>query len=638
MRGLPGLGDLPAAADRASLTLEQSVIGQTNVLRTPDHEEGDGAYEVRPRLRFERPAGDLQYQVEYSPTYDYYFRPTESTASTVRPREPLLFAVGDRHRQCAHRPGLLSLDPVGHRDGPEWRRRDHPGRDGTRVSRSPTRPTSTSSRLRRARKARRVRVVRLLDLVQRRQHRRERRARRDEPCNANVLGSAYSDLPAIAASTSWIFIPSRTTHPSHRADRPLRPHADAHLRGTGRPGLDLHRSRCPGPSGRAPLPHGLDRGGDQRRRSSQDCGTFAGQPLLTQCPLAPTTPAGDFFSNQFSTCGPPQCRAVGGRRRPRRIRAPARGAPTGAMGVRKPGTPLRRGGFLGQQWGPRFATLVTGTVQARSGGQTGRCVCAGIGTSARHGERFDRNRGGGGAEPGRGSHLGVFFAQAQGLVVVDRSRRKTTQYWADARLRRQITHSRLGGPGKPAHRDQDRDGLGSQRGPFEDWEGHLHDPLRASLPRLLMAVVSRRRSPRCAARRGVGCARARSRCDRCAWRWRSLVARPGPPSGVHLSWSEDPTSTLTVRWQTPTRPDTGRSGIPMRRRGPRSTRCRCEPAPARVVALAAMKRSCVGWSRERPTVMASSPVRDLASRGGRRERRPNRSELPIRALSRRVRV
>lgn len=39
-------------------------------------------------------------------------------------------------------------------------------------------------------------------------------------------------------------------------------------------------------------------------------------------------------------------------------------------------------------------------------------------------------------------------------------------------------------------------------------------------------------------------------------RWRSLVARPGPPAGVHLSWSEDPTSTLTVTWQTPTRPDT----------------------------------------------------------------------------------
>jgi hypothetical protein len=36
-------------------------------------------------------------------------------------------------------------------------------------------------------------------------------------------------------------------------------------------------------------------------------------------------------------------------------------------------------------------------------------------------------------------------------------------------------------------------------------------------------------------------------------RARALVARPGAPSGVHLSWSEDPSSTLTVAWQTPTR-------------------------------------------------------------------------------------
>jgi hypothetical protein len=36
-------------------------------------------------------------------------------------------------------------------------------------------------------------------------------------------------------------------------------------------------------------------------------------------------------------------------------------------------------------------------------------------------------------------------------------------------------------------------------------------------------------------------------------RVRALLARPGAPIGVHLSWSEDPTSSVTVTWQTPTR-------------------------------------------------------------------------------------
>jgi hypothetical protein len=38
-------------------------------------------------------------------------------------------------------------------------------------------------------------------------------------------------------------------------------------------------------------------------------------------------------------------------------------------------------------------------------------------------------------------------------------------------------------------------------------------------------------------------------------RLRALSARPGPPSCVHVSWSEDPSSTLTITWQTPTRMD-----------------------------------------------------------------------------------
>jgi hypothetical protein len=49
-------------------------------------------------------------------------------------------------------------------------------------------------------------------------------------------------------------------------------------------------------------------------------------------------------------------------------------------------------------------------------------------------------------------------------------------------------------------------------------------------------------------------AQAAARPLRSLRRWsRSLAARPGAPSGVHLSWSEDPNSTLTITWQTPTR-------------------------------------------------------------------------------------
>ncbi len=67
----------PASADEFYVILDQTIQGQSNLFRTEENPVADGSYEIRPRLRFERTDSAFQYQAEYSPSYDAYFDTSE---------------------------------------------------------------------------------------------------------------------------------------------------------------------------------------------------------------------------------------------------------------------------------------------------------------------------------------------------------------------------------------------------------------------------------------------------------------------------------------------------------------------------------------------------------------------------------
>jgi hypothetical protein len=467
----------PATADRASLTLEQSVIGQTNVLRTPDHEKGDGTYEVRPRLRFERPAGDLQYQVEYSPTYDYYFSTDgingfDQYGLGNLSYSPWPTGTVSAHTDLAYYRSIRS-DTV---TGPSGTDEIIPNVTG-RVFRALTdaayehklTPTtsakstfgfasyaySTSSN------ADSIGASAELDVTN----------EVTRTLSAGVFGFAshrrFDELEPQPESNNTIlhtgpivrFTPTRTLT----------------FEGQAGPAWIFTDRDAPDPSVVARY-RTVSIGGEINAAVFQGCGTFADQPLLLQCPLAPTTSAGDFFSNQFATLGHPNAQSVDDEDLDGFGHLLVRQQEEWGFGSLEY--------FRGEEGSSGSGATsirdsVTGTVQLEAG-DTWSLRLRGNWNQRETRERFDRTEVVAGPSPVSAGG-GVFFAEAEGLVVVHRSRQKTTQYWADARLRRQITTALSADLGV-RYLYQDRTGSFSNADDFEDWRGVF--TIRYELPSL----------------------------------------------------------------------------------------------------------------------------------------------------------
>jgi hypothetical protein len=67
---------------------------------------------------------------------------------------------------------------------------------------------------------------------------------------------------------------------------------------------------------------------------------------------------------------------------------------------------------------------------------------------------------------------GVFFAEADGLVVIDRSRRRVTQYWLDLALRRRLLDS-LSIEVSGRYLYQERHGTAITGDEFDNWSGSV---------------------------------------------------------------------------------------------------------------------------------------------------------------------
>jgi hypothetical protein len=67
---------------------------------------------------------------------------------------------------------------------------------------------------------------------------------------------------------------------------------------------------------------------------------------------------------------------------------------------------------------------------------------------------------------------GIFFAEAEGLVVVDRARRRVVQYWTDVAVRRRLLDSlsiELSG----RYLRQERYGTSLTDDEFDNWSGRV---------------------------------------------------------------------------------------------------------------------------------------------------------------------
>jgi hypothetical protein len=485
----PGVGCLvaalsPASADRASLTVEQSVIGQTNVLRTPDHEQGDGSYEVRPRLRFERPAGDLQYLLEYAPTYDVYFRTdgidgfdqygqgrasfSPWSTGTAFVHTDLAYYRSIRSDTVTGPSGALELIPnVSGRvfraiadAGYEHRLTPTTTAKGTIDFASYDYSTATNPDS--------LGFGGELKLV----HELER------TFAAGVYAAAsyreFDELSSQPESYNTVF----------QGGPVLRflPTPTLVFEGQAGPAwVSIHRD----PFGDRVVPQfrTVASGGGIAAAVFSNCGTFAGFPLLSQCPLAPA----NFFAGDLAT-------------------------PTTI--VNYPGSSdsydddvldgFAR--FLArheEEWGSESIEYFRGEEASSGGGATSirDSVTAAVELDAGDNwsfrvrgnwnqretrERFDRTE----VVAVQSARIADTFQplaeaqgglEAQGLIVVARERRKTTQYWADARLRRQITPA-LSADLELRYLYQDRSGSFSDVNDFEDWKGVI--TLRYELPAL----------------------------------------------------------------------------------------------------------------------------------------------------------
>lgn len=71
--GLLLLAAAPARADRAIFALEQDVTYQSNLFKTPEDEESDAYYRLRPSIRLLGDESTFSYDLFYRPSFDFYF-------------------------------------------------------------------------------------------------------------------------------------------------------------------------------------------------------------------------------------------------------------------------------------------------------------------------------------------------------------------------------------------------------------------------------------------------------------------------------------------------------------------------------------------------------------------------------------
>jgi len=481
----PGVGCLlavpPASADRASLTVEQSVIGQTNVLRTPDHEQGDGSYEVRPRLRFERPVGDLQYLLEYAPTYDVYFRTDGIDGFDQYGQGRVAYSpwpTGNAfvHTDLAYYRSIRSdsvtapsgsVELIPNVNGRVFRALADAGYEHrlTPTTTAKSKIEFASYEYSTSNNTDSLGFGGELQLLH----------ELDRTFVAGVYGGAsyrrFDEQSSQPESYNTVFQGGPVVR--------FLPTPTLVFEGQAGPAyISIHRDevgdqvvsqfRTVGRSG------GID------AAIFSNCGTFAGFPLLAQCPLAPAN-----FANSISDLTIPT----------RLVSYP------GSSESYDDDTLDGFARFLlrhEEEWGSESIEYFRGEEASSGGGATAvrDSVTAAVELDAGKNwsfrvrgnwnqrqtrERFDRTEVVAAQSTTTFADTFQPLAEAQGLVLVGRERRKTTQYWADARLRRQITTA-LSVDLEVRYLNQDKTGSFSDVDDYEDWKGVL--TLRYALPAL----------------------------------------------------------------------------------------------------------------------------------------------------------
>jgi hypothetical protein len=466
----------PASADRASLAIEQSVAGQSNLQRTHDDEQEDGSYEVRPRLWFERPVGDLQYLVEYSPTYDVYFETDGIDGFDQFGRGDISYSpwptgTVSARTDLAYYRSIRSETIEGPTGAPEVTA-DASGRVFRALSGfdyehslSPTTVAKTALGLQAYEYStdnnadslglngelsllHDVRPTLALGAFVFGSHRRFEELG-FEPESENVVGHfgpmlRIAPTPTLTfegqAGPAWVF-----------TDRDASDPRDVALFNTA----------------------SID--GVPSAAIFDNCGAVGGQPLLSQCPYVPSFFLSDFLASQRTVVDYP-----GG------AQSQDDETFTGFAHVE-----LRKL----EQWGYGSLEYFRGEDASSGSGVTSirdsltatveltmwanwSLRFRGNWNQREAVDRIDQADVAAGPSPFP-SFFGANFAQAEGLVVVNRSRRKITQYWVDARLGRQITRA-LSAEVEVGYLLQDRSGAGSNTSDFDNWRGAF--TLRYELP------------------------------------------------------------------------------------------------------------------------------------------------------------
>jgi hypothetical protein len=463
---LPGL----AAADRALLILEQSVTGQTNLFRDVEDEESGGTYEVRPRLRFVRPAEDFSYVVEYAPTYDVYFDTSGVDGFDQFGRAEVAYAYTPVDRVT------LNSDLSYYRSI-RSDRVDAPGGSSEILS-------DVSGRVFRA----------LADVGY------------EHAFNRTTVGSARLDFQSYSYTTpnnadslgfggtleglhelSPIFAVGATGFASHRRFDELTPQPESNnvvlhgaplLRWLPTETLQVEAAVGPGwirtdrdaVEGFAVSRFQTMSGGSNLSAAVfSGCGTAAGVPLLSLCPFAPAGFAagalgpedvfvdypGDASSHTESTLTAFAHASIEnfqewGSARLAYRRGEDASSGSGATSIRDAVTATLTFGIpaslwelrLRGNWNQRETVERLDSVEAIAGPST---VPAGA---------------------------GIFFAEAEGLVVVDRARRRVVQYWTDVAVRRRLLDSlsiELSG----RYLRQERYGTSLTDDEFDNWSGRV---------------------------------------------------------------------------------------------------------------------------------------------------------------------
>lgn len=475
------LGALPllwtshaAAGDRASLAIEQSVVGQSNLFRTEDDEEADGNYEIRPRLRFSRPVGELQYLVEYSPTYDVYFKtngidgfdqfgraelsysPVPTGKASIR--SDFAYYRSIRSNTVESPGGIPEVVP-----GVSGRVFRAIADAGYEHSFSPT--TTGTANL----------GIQAYEYT--------------TPSNADSLGIG-GELGFLHEMGRTWSLGARAFASHRRFDELLSQAASDNTVVHLAPVLRVE----PFPTWTIEVEAGpawvrTDRddadpqsvarfrttNGASNAAVFDGCGMAAGQPLLAQCPVVPTG-IGDTLEGQSALVGYSGAAPDSGteqhltgfaRLGVRKeeswgyagldyFRAENASSGSGATSIRDSLT-----GTLQLEWGTRWSLRLRGNWNQRETVERLSRVAVVAGPSG---------------VPAGG---GLFFAEAQGLVIVDRSHRNVTQYWGDVTVDRELTDS-LSAEFSVRYLYQDRDGSGSTEDHYDNWRGGVM--LRYELP------------------------------------------------------------------------------------------------------------------------------------------------------------